>query len=536
MSRVRGGNNTTEIRIGNNSSIQSFVEKIDVVIVLGKNALYRLDNRIDTNTIIVGESRFIPKSYSDNNKVINVPFMKIADDAGGIIMQNTVILGFIFGFIGIDLKYGENQLAKVFGKKGEQIINNNITAFRNGAKIGLEHNYPIKLKELERVKHQSILCGTDGVGIGALAGGCNFMAAYPMSPGTGVLEFLAKQADDFGVVVEQAEDEIAAINMALGAWYAGARGMTTTSGGGFALMEEGISLSGIIEVPVVVHIGMRPGPATGLPTRTEQGDLHLAVFAGHGEFPKVVFAPGTPEQCISVTKKAFETADKYKVPVIILTDQYLLDSYSVFDKIDFNNTIADNDIVETNADYKTYEITPNGLSPRGVPSFGDGFVCADSDEHDELGRITESDTVRVEMMDKRLRKTKLILEDNFEYTFLGDKNYSTLILSWGSTYGVISEAFENIEHKNIAYVHFTQLFPLPKQLENMLKKAERVVVIENNATAQFAKLIQMELGVKIENRILQYNGFPFSLEKIVQVIENEVSIVKKQNQLQSQSC
>jgi len=527
MSRVRGGNNTTEIRIGN-KKIQAFAKQIDVLIVLGKGALDRVDSRINDNTIIVGEERFIPKEYSNTNKLITVPFMKIADEAGGTIMTNTVVLGYIFGMINLSKEFGEEEITKVFAKKDSEVLQNNIKAFHKGIEHGHANaeSLNLQLPQYNDVKQHAIMCGTDAIGIGALAGGCNFMGAYPMSPGTGVLEFLAKNAEEFGVVVEQAEDEIAAVNMAIGAWYAGARGMTTTSGGGFALMEEGISLSGIIEIPVVVHIGMRPGPATGLPTRTEQGDLLFSVFAGHGEFPKIVLAPGNFSQAIDVTRKAFLMADQFKVPVILLSDQYLLESYGNITKPDFLQNDVVNHIIKTDANYKTYEVTNDGLSPRGVPSYGEGFVCADSDEHDELGRITESDEVRVTMMDKRMRKIDSILNHSIAPTVEGDENYSTLIVSWGSTYGVLSETF-NTKTEGIAYAHFTQVYPLPPETETLISKAKRIVVVENNATGQFAKLLQMELGIKVHHKVLQYDGFPFSVELISEMLENEYTLIEK---------
>lgn len=525
MSRVRGGNNTTEIRIGG-KNIRSYTEKIDLLFAVGKNALSRLGRRIDNNTVIVGEERFIPEEYRKSNLVHIVPFMQLATESGGLILTNTVVLGYIFGAIGFDKSYGEARLRKVFGKKGDGVINQNFDAFAKGIKAGAEHKYEVDLPVFEDVKNHAILCGTDAIGIGALAGGCNFMGAYPMSPGTGVLEFLAKHAEKFGVVVEQAEDEIAAINMAIGSWYAGARGMTTTSGGGFALMEEGISLSGIIETPVVAHIGMRPGPATGLPTRTEQGDLLFSVFAGHGEFPKIVLAPGTYSQCIDVTKKAFDMADAYRVPVILLSDQYLLESYGNTAKPDFSNNKAVSDIVKTEADYKTYAVTSNGISPRGVPGYGEGFVCVDSDEHDELGRLTESDEVRITMMNKRMKKFDAIANGSIAPSFQGDEDYSTLVISWGSTYGVLTECLEKDSPEGLGYAHFTQVYPLPPQTEELIAKAKRVVVVENNATGQFAKLLQMELGIKIDEKVLQYDGFPFSVERISEVLEKEKALVK----------
>jgi 2-oxoglutarate ferredoxin oxidoreductase subunit alpha len=526
MSRVRGGNNTTEIRIGS-PVIQSFKESIDVLIVLGKNGTERVQHRLHKDSRIIGEEKNIPESIATSFSTTYVPFKDIANEAGNPVLTNTVILGYVLGMLGLQQKIGKKQLQKTFKEKEEKIITQNIEALKKGYEIGKDAVIKIDLPRTKSTPDKIILNGTQAIGLGAIAGGCNFMAAYPMSPGTGVLEFLAHQAETFGIVVEQAEDEIAAINMVLGSWYAGGRAMTTTSGGGFALMEEGISLSGMTEVPSVTHIGMRPGPATGLPTRTEQGDLMLAVFAGHGEFPKIVLAPGSLDECIHISQKAFDLAATYGVPVIILSDQFLLDSYSLTEKPDFSDTSYKKHITKTTKKFETYKITENGISPRGVPGHGNGFVCVDSDEHDETGRITEDADVRTAMMEKRLKKNKLITQHVIEPTIIGDSNFSTLIISWGSTYGVIAEALENKKIKGLAYAHFSQVFPLPNITKKLTEQAKRIVVIENNASGQFAKLIQMELGIKIHENILQYNGFPFSIEHITSVIDSELSRISK---------
>ncbi len=247
-----------------------------------------------------------------------------------------------------------------------------------------------------------------------------------MSPATSVLVYLANHERSHSVLVEQAEDEIAAINMALGAWYAGARAMVTTSGGGFALMTEGISLSGITETPVVVHLAQRPGPGTGLPTRTEQGDLNHALYAGHGDFPRVILAPGTWEDGVTLSHQAFEIADAYQIPVFILTDQYYLDGEGIMEKIDFSKLERTNHVTKSDASYKRYKITDSGISERAIPGQGKGFVCVDSDEHTEEGRITESAEVRQKMMDKRMRK--LSAYKNIEPKIVGAKDYTTLVV------------------------------------------------------------------------------------------------------------
>jgi 2-oxoglutarate ferredoxin oxidoreductase subunit alpha len=337
-----------------------------------------------------------------------------------------------------------------------------------------------------------------------------------MSPSTAVLVFLAKHGRDFDIIAEQAEDEIAAMNMAIGAWYAGARAMVTTSGGGFALMTEGLSLAGMLESPIVIHLGQRPGPATGLPTRTEQADLELALYAGHGEFPRIILAPGKIEDAFYLTQKAFNLAAKYQVPVFVLTDQYFLDSYYNTASLDSSGVKVEEHILKSAKDYKRYELTDDGISPRGIPGFGKGLVAVDSDEHDTEGHITEDLDLRIKMVDKRLKKTDLIRAEAVPPELRGPENYKTLIVCWGSTYNVAKEAVTNLGRDNISLLHFKQLCPLHERTADYLNKAEMLIIVESNATSQFGKLIKLQTGMEIENKILKYNGLAFSVEEVVE--------------------
>jgi 2-oxoglutarate ferredoxin oxidoreductase subunit alpha len=312
------------------------------------------------------------------------------------------------------------------------------------------------------------------------------------------------------------EDEIAAINMALGAWYAGARAMVSTSGGGFALMTEGVSLAGMLESPIVIHLAQRPGPATGLPTRTEQGDFELALYAGHGEFPRIILAPGRIEDAFYLTQNAFNLADKYQVPVFVLTDQYFMDSYYNLPSFDPSRTKIERHVVKTTKEYKRYELTADGISPRGIPGYGQGLVAIDSDEHDTEGHITEDLDLRTKMVDKRLSKADAMAGDTIGPELVGPQEYKTLVVGWGSTYNVIKEAIDNLGRNDVALLHFKQVYPLPKETQDFLSKAERTVIIENNATSQFGKLIRIQTGIDIEHKILKYNGLGFSVEEVTE--------------------
>ena len=521
MSRVRGGNNTTEIRVSD-KRIQAYVDKIDILIVLSKNAISRIESRLSENTIIIGENTFIEDKYKNGQyKIKNVPLSSLAKEVGGLIYSNVIIFGLLSGIFDINLNLIKEYISEQFYAKGGEIIENNINAVIKGYDYGKNLKLVIQVEKNEEIKKQIILSGTESIAIGALAGGCNFITAYPMSPSTGVIQFLAKLSEEFGVVVEQAEDEISAINMIQGAWYAGARAMTTTSGGGFALMEEGISNAAITEVPIVIHLAQRPGPSTGLPTRTEQGDLNLALYAGHGEFPRIIFAPGNFTDGIYLTQKAFNLADKFQVPVIILTDQFYIDSFQSIKSIDFTDFKVENFVTRTDKDYKRYKNTEDGISPRGIPMQGDGFVRFDSHEHDEGGFITEDPDIRTKMVDKRLKKLESYSKESIDAEIIGSKNYKTLIVGWGSTYGVIKEAIEKLNNDDLAFAYFKQVYPLPNNTKEILSKAKNRVIIENNATSQFGQLIKSQTGLEFDKHILKYNGMPFSVEEIIENLKEK---------------
>ncbi len=510
MSRIRGGSNSTSIRVSS-KRVSAPVDRIDILIPFSRGAVKHVGKRISEETVVLGEESVLGDEYR-GDKAIHVPLSQIASEVGGRIYLNTVAVGMLLGIFGVAPEILDNYLKRQFSSKGESVVQKNLEAAKRGYQISVEIG--IEVEKDPQARDNLIISGTDAVGMGAIAGGCNFTAFYPMSPATGVSVFLCQQAAEFGIVAEQAEDEISAINMAIGAWYAGARAIVSTSGGGFALMVEGLSLAGILETPVVIHLAQRPGPATGLPTRTEQGDLSFALYSGHGEFPRIILAPGTVEDAFFLTQKAFNLADRYQVPVIILTDQYMLDSYYNVPPLDTSGLKVEKYIVQTDKEYKRYKVTEDGISPRGIPGFGDGLVCVDSDEHDEEGHITEDFDVRINMVNKRLKKLDLIKESVVPPKLLGAQDYKTLIVGWGSTYSAIKEAVEKLKRDDLAFLHFTQVYPLHPDTANYLGKAENVVIIENNATSQFGQLIKLHTGIEIGKKILKYNGLPFSVEEI----------------------
>lgn len=532
MSRVRGGNNTVEIRISDHP-IYAYQDGIDMLFLLNKNALYRITDRIHKDTYIFGETNTFDPTLipSDIAHFHELSVSNLAKQSGSLMFQNTVLLGYIAGLLQLPKESAALQISKYFSHKEASIIDGNVKAFHagydEGASFFLTHRPFEPIPYTDAVKNHKILNGTEAIAIGALAGGVNYSASYPMSPGTAVLEYLAKKGEDFGVLVEQAEDEIAAINMTIGAWYAGARGIVTTSGGGFALMEEGVSLSGITETPCVIHIGQRPGPGTGLPTRTEQADLNLVVYAGHGEFPRIVLAPGSLEDGVILTQKAFYLADRYQVPVFILSDTYYLDSKSTIRPLELSDEPLRSFVVPSEKDYLRYRLTDSPISPRSIPGYGEGLVKCDSDEHDERGAITEDFQVRVQMNEKRLAKEALLLEDYIEPELIGAQEYDTLVIGWGSTYGVLKEGVELLNtqdpHNKIAFLHIKEVFPLHPSLSNFTKKAKKIVLFENNAGGQLKNLLKLYLDVKVDQIYLKYNGVPFTTEEVYQKLTEVLS-------------
>ncbi|MBW7991270.1 MAG: 2-oxoacid:acceptor oxidoreductase subunit alpha [Planctomycetes bacterium] len=524
MSRVRGGINSTEIRVSS-GPVCACVNRIDILIPLNKGAVGHFEKRISPQTIILAEKETIADDFDQTrHKFVDVPFTKKAAEIGNEIYSNVVAVGTVIGLFGIDLQAVSEYVKKFFSSKTDDVIQKNLAAVKEGFNlgVGLPDSSKIKfdINDDTDIKDQILVNGAEAVALGAIAGGCNFISSYPMSPSTGVLVFLAKQAKDFGIIAEQAEDEIAAINMAIGAWYAGARAMVTTSGGGFALMTEGLSLAGILESPIVIHLAQRPGPATGLPTRTEQADLELALYAGHGEFPRILLAPGKIQDAFYLTRKAFDLAEKYQIPVFILTDQYFVDSYYNTACPDLSDINIKKYIIKTDVDYKRYKLTDNGISPRGIPGYGKGLVAVDSDEHDEAGHITEDLGLRIEMVDKRLKKFELLKDESIPPELVGSEDYKNLIVCWGSTYNIVKEAVKNLDRDDTAFLHFKQVYPLPGQTSDYLNKAKRIIIVENNATSQFAKLIKLHTGIEIKDRILKYDGLSFYVEELTEKLND----------------
>ena len=512
MSRVRGGHNFFQIRFGN-EEISSHWDELDGIIALDKETIDLHIHKLKKDGFIISDDQI----KSEDKRFIGLALKTIAKKIGNPKVHGSAALGAFAKLFSLDLSGVKELLDEKFK---EEIANKNFSAFEEGFKI-VTPKYQIQAKN----KDDSILLGgNDAIALGALAAGCKFYSAYPMTPSTSIMNYLASKMNEAEIVVEQAEDEIASINMAIGASYAGVRAMTGSSGGGFALMVEAVGLSGMLEVPLVIAEIQRPGPTTGLPTRTEQADLKFVISSSPGEIPKMVIALRHPEDSFYQTIRAFNIADKYQIPVIILGDQFLADSIRTvkpfsFDNIKVERYLKDDEYAKA-SDYKRYEITKTGISPRITLGKILGLtVLVDSDEHDEYGHITESDEVRNKMNDKRLRKMEYLKEELLEPEFIGEENADILLLAWGSLYSPIKEAVKLLNkgvgsNKYCALV-FGDVWPLPdKQLKKYAKKAKNIINIEQNATGQLAGLVRECTGIECDSCILKYDGRPISSQEI----------------------
>lgn len=523
MSRVRGGNNSTEIRVGSHP-VRALVDRIDILIALNPGIRPNIQARLADNTLILGDREELGDEFENRpGRFMNMELLDMAKKVGGKIYANVVAAGIVFGMLKVDEEILGSMFSELFSSKGEDVVRKNIEAawmgYSKGQALLAEGVVSFSISPDGSLKDHIALDGSEAVSLGAIAGGCNLIASYPMSPATGVLTFLAQHSRDFGIVAEQIEDEIAAMNMAVGGGYAGARAMVSTSGGGFALMSEGLSLAGVMEIPVVVHLGQRPGPATGMATRTEQGDLELAVYSGHGEFPRIVLAPSCIEDAFELTSKAFYLADKFQTQVILLTDQYFLNTFYNVPAFDLNNIDSRPLLVDAHKGYRRYENTGSGISPRAVPGSGPEIVGADSHEHDEWGHVKEDFELRTRMVDKRLRKLKAMSEESVEPLFSSQGDYEILVISWGSTYPMVREALDVIESRDVAHLHIRQIHPLSEDILKYMAKASKRIIIEGNATGQMEKHLKLHTGFAVDERVLNYRGLQFSVEDIREALE-----------------
>jgi 2-oxoglutarate ferredoxin oxidoreductase subunit alpha len=513
QNRIRGGHNTFRIRTSS-TSVLAPREPIDLLVALSAETIALHRHELSPVSLALADETL----KVNDNGCLNIPFKQLSESR----YVNVVALGAIAALIGIDNRLVANVVDDAFSEKGVAIEESNQRALSAGYRWGMAQKSPLsRLAGISKPTERMMMNGNDAIVLGALSAGLRFYSFYPMTPSTPIGLELAALAEKMGIVVEQGEDEIAVINMALGASFVGAPSMVATSGGGFALMVESVSLAGMTETPIVIVVGQRPGPATGLPTRTEQGELEFILHAGHGEFPRAVFAPGDVEQCFELTRRAFELAEKYQGPVFVLHDLFLADAYQSVTPFDidslpqFGPTLNEKPV---SLPYKRHAITKSGISSRLLPGLSEHLVVTDSDEHDESGHLTEDLSMRVKMVDKRLRKSEGLRQEVVIPEYIGDASPEVLLVSWGSTRGAAREAAAMLENGGMrtATLHFSQVWPLvPEHFLGRLKNAREAVCVEGNASGQFARLIRRETGFQIKRHVHRYDGLPITPEYIM---------------------
>jgi 2-oxoglutarate ferredoxin oxidoreductase subunit alpha len=532
-SRIRGGHNFYLIKTSA-QPITSWTEPIQLVVALtpetieihrhklvpGGAIIYDADFPVDSNSLLQSQIKPIP-----------IPLTQITQQAGGSkVMANTAMLGAVAGLTQFPLDLVTAVIHDNFKKKGEATVtlNRNIAKAAYDyvvAQFGISFNWQLRPVAAPQ---RMVINGNQALSLGALLGGCNFVTAYPMTPGTSIFLWLTAHADRYGIVSKQAEDEIAAFCMAIGAAHVGARALVPTSGGGFALMVEALSLAGITETPLVIVEAQRPGPSTGLATRTEQPDLLFTLFASHGEFPRIVLAPGTVTQCFEAGWRAFNLAEKYQTPVIILTDAFLASSQRTIEraaldfstvKIDRGQLLSDRELDQFTAEYNRFAFTENGISPRALPGHPQAIYSSPSNEHNESGALSEDVTNRIQMQQKRMRKMETALSEMNPPLLYGPAQAETTLVCWGSTLAPLLAAVEtlNQDKPNTANIlQLVDLWPFPTaKVTPFLEHARRLIAVEGNSTGQCANLLRMITGFEVTGKILKYDGRPFSPEYIL---------------------
>lgn len=529
-SRIKGGHTNNKIRVST-TEVRAISDDLDILVAFDQETIDVNFYELRKGGIVIADAKFNPTIPDSTDVTLySIPFTELAAELGTSLMKNMVAVGASSAILGLSIEVFREVVDEIFGKKGQQIVEKNIEAIARGAQemremLGVNVN-KMQLSEADG-KKRMFLIGNDAIAMGALAGGSRFMAAYPITPASEIMEYLIKKLPQYGGAVIQTEDEIAACTMAIGANYAGVRTLTASAGPGLSLMMEAIGLSGITEVPLVIVDTQRGGPSTGLPTKQEQSDLMAMIYGTHGEIPKVVIAPSTVEEGFYDMVEAFNVAEEFQVPVIVITDlQLSLGKQTVeplqFEKVQIRRGKFDYKqelpVSENKEYFKRYEVTEDGVSPRVVPGMKGGIHHVTGVEHDEMGKPSESPINRNQQMDKRMRKLNNLKFPNPVLVNSKHDDADVLLVGFNSTRGAIEEAMIRLEQDGIKanHAHIRLIHPFPtNELMPELKKAKRVIVVENNATGQLASIIKMNCGhaEKISS-LLKYDGNPFLPKEI----------------------
>jgi len=523
QSRIRGGHLFNRIRVAD-QPLMSSREGIDLLVALNQETISRHRDELSPDAVIIYDASVVKELPAGVSTLALTAGDLLPEQPAGEVAINAGASGAILGLLKLPLAPLPALLHETFKDKGPGVAEWNRLAatqgHRQGAAAGNRHSLAgVQAPPQPRL----LISGHEAIALGALAAGLQFLSGYPMTPWSSVLNAIGQRAEKFGVVVEQAEDEIAAINLAIGASYAGVRAMTGSSGGGFALMVEALGLAGCTETPLVILESQRPGPSTGLPTRTAQGDLSFLLYAGQGDFPRAVLAPGNAAQGFALTARAFNLADRYQLPVLVITDQYLGDTNCTHEPGDFPGEVEIQRALATGpveGIYERYALTASGISPRRLPGFGP-VVVADSDEHTPDGHLTEDLAVRVKMHDKRLRKLTGLAQELDGITTMGPDDAPLTLACWGSSLGPVQEAVARLQANSTParLVHFSELWPFPaKAVARSLRRPQKLVMVEMNATGQCNRLLRQETGITADHLVLKDDGTPLTPEYILRAL------------------
>ena len=527
-SLIRGGHNVIQTSISA-EPIYAQYSNTDLLVALNQETLDLHVHEMSEGGVVLYDSDYVNNvsALSQNKSIcaVAMPLLSMIKEIdGSLIMRNTVALGAVARLLCVPFEEIKKVIDEGFEDKNEKILELNAKAYKSGFDY-IEQHFSKHCKDIlpKRTgeKHY-VLTGNEAISLAAISAGLGFAAIYPMTPTSNILHSLAPFQEKYGFIYKQPEDEISAINMAIGAAHCGARSMVATSGGGFCLMTEGYGLAGITETPVVIIEGMRGSPATGLPTWTEQGDLRFVLHAHQGDFPRIVLAAGDVQECFDLTFEAFNLADKYQTPVVVLVDKHVLECHinvAELGKDSSKYQIHRGKIVENkDAKYVRYALSSDGVSPRTFPGTGN-LTIANSDEHEESGYSTEDAKVRIDQMDKRMKKLETCAANDMPAPqVFGAADAEVTIVSWGSNKGAILEALKQLPNAN--YIHLTWVNPFPsEQLRKLLQTSKKILNVECNFSAQMHGLIQERTGIRIENNLLKYDGRPFYPGEIIKRVK-----------------
>lgn len=530
---IKGYNSVYQMRVSP-EPLYSHLNHYDLILAFDKQTTERhLSEVVPGGGVIYDPAIAGEELKRDDIFLFPVPLKQIAKEKAGLdLAKNIVGLGAVIGLLDYSLDDFLKMIGVIFGKKGEVIVKKNVEAAQAGydyIRQNFKHEFNYRLQPIESEK-KMLIDGNEIMALGAIKAGCKFVSEYPMTPSTSVLHSMARHSRQHDISVNHVEDEISAINMAVGAGYAGVRALVGTSGGGFALMTEAVGLAGMLEVPVVLIEAQRPGPSTGLPTRTGQGDLRQVLHASQGDFPKIVMAPGTHEEAFYMAFEAFNLAEKYQCPVMILSEKYLSEGRSSVPflkhdhlKINRGKLLKESEIPEG---FKRFAESEDGISPRTIPGQKGGAHTASSYEHREDGYFTEEIDDCISIHARRMRKMETALAEIPKAKLEGEANAQVTLVCWGATYGPAREAMEWLKKDGVSanLLHVKYFSPFQPGVKEILEVSTQPILIEGNISAQLGGLITEKTGFEIQDKILDWSGRPFTPDGIAQKV---MEILKK---------